>query len=82
MAWEAKHYKAIGYWAKSRNLRIALGSYPVAHFIDEKGKESKVHINVILKAFEVNKKEEERERRRVKQEEERNRPWAERFKQR
>lgn len=79
-SWTTQHYKAITYWAKHQGWNMTLCSYPNAKFLDQDNNIKTVHIDELLKEFETNKKEEARERRRLKQSEENSRPWNERFK--
>jgi hypothetical protein len=81
-SWQKKHYEAMADYAKRNELRLAMGRYPNAQFIDKDGKQITKHINDLLVEHETSKKDSDRERRRVKIEEENRKPWHERFKQR
>lgn len=80
-SWTGEHYKAIANYAKQHDYKIAMGSYPIARFIDQDGKEVTAEISKLVQEYHTNKKDEAKERRRIKQEEENRKPWHERFKQ-
>lgn len=84
MAWTTEQYKAIAAYAKRHEYRMQMASSvgldPKAAFLDKDGREIKVPISEVVLQYQVNKKEEAKERRRIKQEEERNKPWHQRFK--
>ncbi len=80
MAWTQLHYKAIGLYAKQNNLKVALGSFPIARFVDKDGKEIAKNIQHLMIAYQTNKKEETKERKRLKVVEEKSKPWQARSK--
>ena len=80
-SWTSEHYKAIANWAKRNDLRIAMGSYPNAQFLTKDGESKSWDISELVKEYQTNKKDEARERRRLKVEEENRKPWHERYKQ-
>lgn len=80
--WQKRHYEAIADYAKKNGYRMAMGRFPNAQFVDKNGEQITKHINDILVEYQISKNDEAKERKRLKNEEERNKPWQERFKQR
>lgn len=71
-SWTPEHYRAIDTYAKRNRLRVTLGSFPTARFLDSDGKLVSKHINDVVKDYQAWKLEEAREKRRNKRLEERN----------
>lgn len=80
--WQKKHYQAIEHYAKSNGLKMMMSRFPKAQFLDKNGVTVTKDINDLLVNFSTSQKEENQERKRLKNEEENRKPWTERFKRR
>jgi hypothetical protein len=77
MAWNTAEFKAIGNYAKERDLRLELSTRPFVHFVDRDGKKIKMRIAQLMNEYVKSQKEEAHEKsRRQKEEAHRKRKYS------